>query len=316
MLVADAAQRESRPVAIIDLTSFQWFAEGNQCDGGIPACGNCQKASEPCIDVDGRNNSLSIPRDFAANARARIEWLEQQIKLSNPDLDFREGPQVDFSFLDAVRAVGSQAVASPNVRELHQQDVVSPREPCLTLGKRTRDPAPVPLIIDGFSDEARSVALDLGLLSLNSDSRQTHYLGTSSGRLFTRLIGAGSPDAAGGLSADLPPGNPMVQKPSKFGVYAHTKRFKESCRQLYSTLRKSLPVEEDARTLLEVYFRSIHVDHPFLHPESLLSAVEALYQCAAIDGTVEIGYNGWAASVPTFAYNGSLKDLGTWIAYR
>jgi hypothetical protein len=36
--------------------------------------------------------------------------------------------------------------------------------------------------------EARSVALELGLLSLNSDSRQIHYLGSSSGTLFGPLF--------------------------------------------------------------------------------------------------------------------------------
>lgn len=36
--------------------------------------------------------------------------------------------------------------------------------------------------------DARSVALELGLLSLNTDSRQMHYLGSSSGTLFAPLF--------------------------------------------------------------------------------------------------------------------------------
>ena len=39
------------------------------------------------------------------------------------------------------------------------------------------------------SVNARSVAIDLGMLSLQSDSRQKHYLGSSSGLLFTKLMG-------------------------------------------------------------------------------------------------------------------------------
>lgn len=39
------------------------------------------------------------------------------------------------------------------------------------------------------SASARSVAIDLGMLSLQSDSRQKHYLGSSSGLLFTKLMG-------------------------------------------------------------------------------------------------------------------------------
>jgi hypothetical protein len=34
--------------------------------------------------------------------------------------------------------------------------------------------------------------MDLGMLSLHSDSRQKHYLGSSSGLFFTNLIGADS----------------------------------------------------------------------------------------------------------------------------
>jgi hypothetical protein len=44
---------------------------------------------------------------------------------------------------------------------------------------------------DAFpSVEARSVAIDLGMISLHSDSRQQSYLGSSLGLLFSGLIGA------------------------------------------------------------------------------------------------------------------------------
>lgn len=41
-----------------------------------------------------------------------------------------------------------------------------------------------------FPEKAHSVAVDLGMLSLNADSSQNHYLGSSSGLLFANLIGA------------------------------------------------------------------------------------------------------------------------------
>ena len=44
--------------------------------------------------------------------------------------------------------------------------------------------------ITSVEDDTRSVALDLGLLSLNSESRQVHYLGSSSGSLFASLFQA------------------------------------------------------------------------------------------------------------------------------
>ncbi|KAJ8107845.1 hypothetical protein OPT61_g8584 [Boeremia exigua] len=275
------------------------------CDGGIPACENCQKAAEPCIDVDGRNNSLSIPRDFAANARARIQWLEQQVRLLNPSFKLNDGPRVDFSFLEEAAIVKNQAPPSPVLREANQPIIPSSPKISHSSSKRFRGPSATDAGPDAFPDEARSVALDLGLMTLNSDSRQTHYLGTSSGRLFTRLIGAGSPD--GGNSRDKSPSFSNIQGSSRKGLYASTKHVKESCRLVYHTLKTCLPSEDDARLLLEVYFRNIHVDHPFLHPESLLQAVEALYQCATADTTDEIGHNGWVASVQPFAYNGEYE---------
>lgn len=39
-----------------------------------------------------------------------------------------------------------------------------------------------------LSAKARSVAIGLGMLSLQSDSRQKHYLGSSSGLLFAKLM--------------------------------------------------------------------------------------------------------------------------------
>lgn len=49
------------------------------------------------------------------------------------------------------------------------------------------------------------MALNLGMLSLNSDSSQRHYLGSSSGVLFTNLIGA-SPSSTSAHSTPAPCG--------------------------------------------------------------------------------------------------------------
>jgi hypothetical protein len=33
-----------------------------QCDGETPACSNCAKAGEACLDVDSQNSSILVPR--------------------------------------------------------------------------------------------------------------------------------------------------------------------------------------------------------------------------------------------------------------
>lgn len=63
-----------------------------------------------------------------------------------------------------------------------------------TIGKRSFASMEEQEVERPVSVEARSVAIDLGMLSLHSDSRQKHYLGSSSGLLFMKLIGAGNAD--------------------------------------------------------------------------------------------------------------------------
>ncbi|KAM0479019.1 hypothetical protein ACHAPX_004998 [Trichoderma viride] len=266
-----------------------------KCDGSIPACSNCQKAGEACLDVDGRNNSISIPRDFAANARARIEWLEEQLRRHAPHVDLDDGPRVDLSL---------HKVANPlttlETKPMEAEDTAS-------FSKRTFDitQEQAQLHEEPFTTEARSVALDLGLLSLGSDSRQLHYLGTSSGRLFTSLIGLGLPETT--TQAPMRNTPKSLSQPSpygKSGSFAYAKRQKEASRLVYDILRKTLPAREDAQNLLETYLRNIHAEHPLLHPGSIVAAIEALYQCADAEPSAEIGFGGWVTAVEPFAYNG------------
>lgn len=200
-----------------------------KCDGGIPACSNCQKAGEICLDVDGRNNSISIPRDFAANARARIEWLEDQLRRHAPHVNMDEGPKVDFRYQEA-----ATPPSVPETRMVEPEDTASPPKRTFAATQEQVSPQDQP-----FATEARSVTLDLGLLSLSSDSRQLHYLGTSSGRLFTSLIGLASPERLAQARAGNTPS--VYSQPSTFGKpvpFAHSKRLKESCKLVYETLRK------------------------------------------------------------------------------
>ena len=203
-----------------------------KCDGGIPACSNCQKVGELCLDVDGRDNSISIPRDFAATARARIEWLEEQLRCHVPHVNLDDGPKVDFRFQDAANAHGTY-----ETRSAEPEDTASPPKRNFDTTQEQGQPHEQP-----FANEARSVALDLGLLSLSSDSRQLHYLGTSSGRLFTSLIGLGSPESTARARASNTPSVYSHPSPSgKPGPFAHAKRLKEACRLVFETLRKVKP---------------------------------------------------------------------------
>jgi hypothetical protein len=183
---------------------------------------------------------LTVAYSFTATARSRIEWLEDQIRQLSPGFNLDDGPKVDFGSMDNFdqfglapshsNATGSSASAQPpTAPSVSARTANSPK-------KRTHSSFSESDVERPFTDEARSVALDLGLLSLNTDSRQTHYLGTSSGRLFTSLIGA-----SGGQSA-TGPSPKSVNSPSgsaRFGPYAISTQYKNSCKQLYQLLRKA-----------------------------------------------------------------------------
>lgn len=200
-----------------------------KCDGSIPACSNCQKADQVCLDVDGRNNSISIPRDFTANARARIEWLEEQLRRHAPHVNLNDGPKVDLRLQEA-----ANPPATLETRSVEGEDTASPSKRAFDVTQEQTQSQEQP-----FTTEARSVALDLGLLSLGSDSRQLHYLGASSGRLFTSLIGLGSPETTTQAPASNTPSS--LSQPSLYGKpgpFAYAKRQKEASRQVHDILRK------------------------------------------------------------------------------
>lgn len=149
----------------------------------------------------GRLLVLTRDDSFGNAARARIQWLERIIKDRLPDVDLNDGPQVNIRsdqalpthISDQTGASPARSPATPSSSTLQQ-----PREGGLL--KRTAEVSNISDHDESFPEKAHSVAVDLGMLSLNADSSQNHYLGSSSGLLFANLIGA-SPRARDSPSA-------------------------------------------------------------------------------------------------------------------
>lgn len=141
--------------------------------------------------------SLTIAASFTNAARARISWLEEIIRSRLPDVDLDSGPHVEIhrdSKADTPEPRGPENAASSTSPQTDVQGTVSdsidhPRRPSL---KRPfpNHPANDAENAEAFSEQAHTVSMSLGMLSLNSDSLQKHYIGSSSGLLFTYLIGA------------------------------------------------------------------------------------------------------------------------------
>ncbi|KAF4784456.1 hypothetical protein HER10_EVM0008606 [Colletotrichum scovillei] len=251
-----------------------------KCDGEVPACTNCAKAGETCLDVDSQNSRLLVPRNFASAARARIQWLEEIIKQRLPDVDIAGGPQID-AFPDPKGSGSSEVETTMRTISRHRlpvrprmySGVATTRQSQAYRGGRGSNDHD-----EEFPDRAHSVARNLGMLSLNSDSDQKHYLGSSSGVLFTNLIGA-SPSSAGSTPVALID-DVQAQGPA------------------------SEWHDKDAIKLVHTYIRWMHPDYPVLEATSLLSAIDALYatfECSLEEDPLP---NGWPSSVQAFRWNG------------
>lgn len=151
---------------------------------------------------------MLIAASFVNAAKARIQWLEGIIREHLPDIDLESGPRLISTAESSNTEHDSQALGEANLATpLPYVESSSSATGLSSLAsqrgtrKRSLPAATAADHDEQFSEKAHSVAMNLGMLSLNSDSSQKHYIGSSSGLLFTHLIGVSpsttdSPDMA------------------------------------------------------------------------------------------------------------------------
>ncbi|KAH6708929.1 hypothetical protein BKA61DRAFT_696904 [Leptodontidium sp. MPI-SDFR-AT-0119] len=198
----------------------------------------------------------------AANANARIAWLEDIIRTQLPHINIDDGP-----FFTATTYSDVPAALSIEPRSMppKQSPLLSrPRRPLSNLYRSAIRETSV-------EQDTRSVALDLGLLSLNPESRQVHYLGSSSGSLFASLLE--TKNIGGSLfgnsrrddpSAEFHGGNDGDNRIDM----SQLEDVRKAVQSLYEQLRKDLPSRSDCDVLLRRFFQYAHPNHPFLHRPS------------------------------------------------
>ncbi|KAF4981502.1 hypothetical protein FZEAL_2687 [Fusarium zealandicum] len=270
-----------------------------KCDGQVPACTNCAKAGQVCLDVDSQNSDVVIPRNFVGATRARIQWLENIIKERAPDVDLRAGPQVDPS---------PDLETRPLDEEGHEEVDASPTPGTVPVPvqraslKRSAQVSGQSDHDGSFPERAHSVAVTLGMLSLNSDSPQKHYLGSSSGLLFTNLIGA-SPSSAGSTPQGV--GGHVLAGDSEWQDDGVGRDYNRNYYQaLNAFLHQELPPKHEAVVLAHTYVRWVHPDFPVLEPSSLFSAIDAIYSCVPEPGDIDGSPHAWPSTMPSFRWNG------------
>jgi hypothetical protein len=157
---------------------------------------------------------------FSQVAQARIQWLEDIIRERLPDVDLTDGPSVDLA--------ANPRTSGPGIQSHHGTFLNTSEEPPQSRNhaadlslKRRSESTSSPSHQEAFADRAHSVAVNLGMLALNSDSSQKHYLGSSSGLLFTHLVGA-SPSSEGSTPGTTTSDDALQQDPSDSFLLAPT----------------------------------------------------------------------------------------------
>ena len=172
-----------------------------------------------------------------------------------PDFNLSTGPKVDLTHVDALREGVRQTadlISSESTADGHRpsdpQGMQYLSSGIVPLGppdrktpfKRSYSFAAESEKERHFSDDVRSVAMDLGMLSLNTDSRQRHYLGSSSGLLFTRLIEAEdetNPSAAQSAHSALHRSWESQRSAPEHRYVGHARPITQADQSLYNRLR-------------------------------------------------------------------------------
>ena len=137
-------------------------------------------------------SSLNID-SYIVKCCSRIKWLDQNIRALDPSFDLAKGPQIDASLFEGSwlpwpsHQSPSSVVSDTSHHAVSLSTEMASAVERPTTGKRTHASMEESEIERPPFVEARTVATDLGMLSLQSDSRQKHYLGSSSGMLFMKL---------------------------------------------------------------------------------------------------------------------------------
>lgn len=231
-----------------------------------------------------------------------MQWLENIIRTQLPDVDLSAGPPLSLDTgsvpAETVDSQPTGSAVSTNLKRRHSVGPSLARGPPQSANPHDHD--------EDVAEKVYALARDLGMVSLNSDSSQKYYMGSSSGLLFTNLIRA-SPSGIhipSTTSSQVPVTdgwNEATAEGRSFGP-----GLEQRYRSLHAVLRNELPSRQEASTLLQMYTRWVHPEFPVLDLGSLEAATDALYHCSEVmSSSTErpLCTEGWPMSASKFQWN-------------
>ncbi|KAI1762442.1 hypothetical protein GGR53DRAFT_418742 [Hypoxylon sp. FL1150] len=239
-----------------------------RCDDNVPSCGNCSRAGHVCIRTHVGNNPDVI--SHINHTEARLRLLEDTLRRVAPDelakLDAIPRPALDTtaSYAPQALAVGqSRSSSGPN-----ESNVNSTIDSGVHGLYNDRHQHESPSSGDGTNNNpsastqigpSEPLAHEVGLLSL-ANSRESKYLGPSSGVPFARLIFSAIPQSQGLATSWVTSGVVGSQDAAQAQPF---------------TLNWTSEV--DLQHFVDAYFETHHPLHPFLDEDAVSDRLEILY---------------------------------------
>ncbi|KAI0151882.1 hypothetical protein F4776DRAFT_652470 [Hypoxylon sp. NC0597] len=239
-----------------------------RCDDNVPSCGNCARAGQVCIRTQHSNNPDVI--SHINYTEARLRFLEDTLRRVAPE-ELAKLPSVNKPALDtassdvSIAPIANQPTLSRELRDnldgpdneqvIH--NVYDNRHPHRSPSSATTTTASPSASTQIGPNEP--LAHEVGLLSL-ANSRESKYLGPSSGVPFARLIFSAIPQSQGlatswATSGDLR--SHGVPRAQPFPL--------------------DWTSEVDLQHFVDAYFETHHPLHPFIDEDAISDRLEILY---------------------------------------
>ncbi|TDZ36559.1 Positive regulator of purine utilization [Colletotrichum spinosum] len=263
---ADSRQlgRQSRRTARLRLACARCQRRKIRCDGQLPTCNNCKKASVAC--TDGESVRLrDLPRAQITNLRDRVRWLEGIVRERCPDIDLSQGPSAEVDMeIDGDDSIAHETIVEDGSAQ--PEDRLGQTDATRAGSHQTEPPSAPPAVRpEGrLVDPSASNALshEIGMVSLGSD-QDPKYIGPSSGYFLARLMLTFTRQEDQNAWQTKAPG-----PSSPFPV------------ALVEAMQgpMALPTKDQARQLAEMYFDVINIQYPILHHPSFMLLLDQVYE--------------------------------------
>ncbi|KAH8891489.1 hypothetical protein GQ53DRAFT_865152 [Thozetella sp. PMI_491] len=249
-----------------------------RCDNGQDTCTNCTKAGHACIRPNLGNSSVSA--DYVQQLEARLRQLEHSFPAQRAQPDESENVPALDGPLDPAPAgpdtatfttnwsPPASAAALPAAWQILDQpvdpdsaDVVGTAAPPLhhaSIGAKNVDHAIASPATTVQITSSEPLAHDVGLLSL-ANSKDSKYLGPSSGVPFARLILSAIPQSQG-LSTNL-------STPGEGVPHQHEQP---------KPFPSGWTFEVDLKYFFDAYFETYQPFYPFLDEDTVVSRLSAV----------------------------------------